>query len=277
MNVTIAREPGVERPSWASGDIDLDRPSVARIYDYFLGGSHHFAVDREMAQRLLLLVPDVGEVMRANRAFLRRAVRFMVAQGVDQFLDIGSGIPTVGNVHEVARLANPEARVVYVDVDPVAVAHSRAMLTDDPRTGVVAADLRDTAAILGSPEMARLIDPSRPVGLLIVSVLHFMADTTILQAATAELRAAMPAGSYLAITHAVLDARVEEAEFTQLYQATGSEPVARSTAEIRAFFGDFELVEPGLVFLPQWRPESSDDVDEHPERFVALAGLGQKP
>lgn len=267
----------MQLPPWAGGDVDLDRPSVARIYDYFLGGSHHFAVDREMAQQLLRLAPDVADVMRANRAFLRRAVRFMLAEGVDQFLDIGSGIPTVGNVHEVAQQHNPTARVVYVDIDPVAVAHSRAMLAGDPNTAVVAADLRDTAAILGSPEFARLIDPFRPVGLLIVSVLHFMADTTILQAAVAELRAAMPAGSYLAITHAVRDARAEEAEFSQLYQATGSEPVARTTAEIRDFFGDFALVEPGLVFLPLWRPDSAEAIDDHPERFVALAGVGRTP
>src|SRR6185369_3491032 len=119
---------GVDRPAWATEDIDLDRPSIARVYDFFLGGSHNFAVDRAMAEQLLTLAPDVAEIMRANRAFLRRAVRFMVNEGITQFLDIGSGIPTVGNVHEVAQAADPDARVVYVDIDPVAYAHSRAML-----------------------------------------------------------------------------------------------------------------------------------------------------
>jgi SAM-dependent methyltransferase len=267
---------GVDRPSWAGEGVDLDRPSVARIYDYFLGGSHHFAVDREMAERLRALAPDVGDVMRANRAFLRRAVRYLLEQGVDQFLDIGSGIPTVGNVHEVARIVHPGARVVYVDIDPVAVAHSRALLAGDPQTAVVAADLRDTRAILGSPEVARLIDPARPTGLLIVSVLHFMADLAPIAAAVAELRNALAPGSFLAISHAVRDSRPDVDEFTQIYEKTGAQPVARTVEEIEAFFGDFTMIDPGLVFLPLWRPDSAEDIDEHPERFVALAGVGQK-
>jgi hypothetical protein len=267
----------VERPSWATEDVDLDRASVARVYDFFLGGSHNFAVDRDMAAQLLKLAPDAGEVMRANRAFLRRAVRFMISQGVTQFLDVGSGIPTVGNVHEIAHKANPDTRVVYVDIDPVAVAHSRAMLEGQVNVAMVRGDLRDAATILTAPEVRRLIDFSQPVGLLIVSVLHFIGDEERPQESTARLRDALPAGSFFAISHGARAARPESAQVEELYQRNTSQVVPRTAAEITEFFGDFELVEPGLVFLPAWRPDSPDDVDEHPERFVNLAGVGQRP
>jgi SAM-dependent methyltransferase len=266
----------VERPSWVTEDVDLDRPSVARVYDYFLGGSHNFAVDREMAEQLLRLAPDAGEVMRANRAFLRRAVRFMIDEGVTQFLDIGSGIPTVGNVHEIAQKAKPDTKVVYVDIDPVAVAHSRAMLEGQPNTAIVRADLTEPATILGADEVTRLIDLSRPVGLLIVSMLHFLPDEGDPQGATAQLRDALPPGSFLAISHGMWGARPESPEVEKLYQRTPNQVIPRTPAEITAFFGDFDLVKPGLVFLPLWRPDSPEDVGEHPERFVNLAGVARK-
>ncbi len=267
----------MERPSWVTEDVDLDRPSVARVYDYFLGGSHNFAVDREMAEQLLRLAPDAAEVMRANRAFLRRAVRFMIDEGITQFLDIGSGIPTVGNVHEIAQKANPAINVVYVDIDAVAVAHSRAMLEGQSNTAIVRADLREPAAILAADEVTRLIDFSRPVGLLIVSVLHFLADDGHPQEATAQLREALPPGSLLAISHSMWGARPETAEVEKLYQRSTNQVIPRTAEEIAAFFGDFDLVEPGVVFLPVWRPDSPDDVDDHPERFVSLAGVARKP
>jgi SAM-dependent methyltransferase len=267
----------VERPPWVTEDVDLDRPSVARVYDYFLGGSHNFAVDREMAAQLLKLAPDAADVMRANRAFLRRAVRFMVSEGVTQFLDVGSGIPTVGNVHEIAQKANPATKVAYVDIDPVAVAHSRAMLEGQENTSIVRGDLREPTAILADPEVQRLIDFSRPVGLLIVSVLHFIADEDDPQAAAAQLRDALPSGSYFAISHGAWAGRQQSAQVEELYQRTTSQVIARPADEIAAFFGDFRLVAPGLVFLPAWRPDSPDEVDDHPERFISLAGVGQKP
>ena len=141
----------MERPAWAPAELDLDRPNAARMYDYYLGGSHNFAVDRELAGQVLEAWPDMPRAAQANRAFLRRAVRFLAAQGIRQFLDIGSGIPTVGNVHEVAQAAAPDARVVYVDTDPVAVAHSRAILAGDPQTAVVQADGRDPARCWPTP------------------------------------------------------------------------------------------------------------------------------
>jgi len=268
----------VDRPAWVTDDVDLDRPSVARVYDFFLGGSHNFTVDREMAAQLLGVVPDVADVMRANRAFLRRAVRLMIDAGINQFLDIGSGIPTVGNVHEIAQRAKPSTRVVYVDIDPVAVAHSRAMLAGNALTAIVRGDVRDPEPILASPEVARLIDFSEPVGLLIVSVLHFLPDSDKPQAAVARLREAMPAGSYLAISHAARDARPDaEPQVVEMYQRTGSQNTSRPADEIEDLFGEFALVDPGLVFLPAWRPDSPDDVGENIERFVALAGVGRKP
>jgi hypothetical protein len=267
----------VDKPSWVTEDVDLDRPSVARVYDFFLGGSHNFAVDREMAEQLLRLAPDAAEVMRANRAFLRRAVRFMVDQGVTQFLDIGSGIPTVGNVHDIAQKMNPDIKVVYVDIDPVAVAHSRAMLEGQQNTAVVRADLREPDSILSAPEVTRLLDFDRPIGLLIVSVLHFLGDDEKVQAATARLRGALSSGSFFAISHGAWGARPESAQVEQLYQRSTSQVIPRTPEEILAFFGEYELVEPGLKFLPAWRPDSPDEVDDRPERFVSLAGVGQKP
>ena len=153
----------MERPAWAPAELDLDRPNAARMYDYYLGGSHNFAVDRELAGRVLEAWPDMPRAAQANRAFLRRAVRFLADQGVRQFLDIGSGIPTVGNVHEVAQAAAPDARVVYVDTDPVAVAHSRAILAGDPQTAVVQADGRDPVGLLAHPGRDRAARPA-PAG-----------------------------------------------------------------------------------------------------------------
>ena len=164
----------VTLPDWVSSDVDISRPSAARVYDYYLGGSHNFPADREMARQAIAMWPELPRIMQANRAFMRRAVRYLIGQGVSQFLDIGSGIPTVGNVHEVAQAAEPEARVVYVDVDPVAVAHSRAILAGDDRTDVVHADLRDVQGVLKDPRTVRLLDLSRPVGVLMVALLHFV-------------------------------------------------------------------------------------------------------
>jgi S-adenosyl methyltransferase len=267
----------VERPSWATEDVDLDRPSAARVYDFFLGGSHNFAADREMARQLQALLPDIGDVMRANRAFLRRVVRFLIGEGIRQFLDIGSGIPTVGNVHEVAQRAHPDARVLYVDIDPVAVAHSRAMLDGNETTGVVRADLCDSAGVLGSPEVRRLIDFSQPVGLLMVGVLHFVSDGENPHGAVSTYRDAIAPGSHLVITHVARESRPELEQIREMYQRTVAQGTLRSRPEILEFFGDFPLVEPGLVYLPQWRPDAPDEVGENAERFVAYAGVGRKP
>src|SRR5437764_15259666 len=166
----------MERPSWAPEGIDLNRPNAARMYDYALGGSHNFAVDREMVERVEAMMPGSSLIAHANRAFLRRAVGYCLDSGIRQFLDIGSGIPTVGSVHEVARPVTPEARVVYVDVDAVAVAHSQAILRDYPNATAIRGDVRAPADILDHPELAKMIDFSAPVAVLLMAILHFVPD-----------------------------------------------------------------------------------------------------
>lgn len=267
----------MERPTWAPAGIDLMQPSPARIYDFYLGGSHNFEVDRAVARRAIELWPDLPKIMQANRAFMRRAVRHAVASGITQFVDIGSGIPTFGNVHEVARAACPEARVVYVDRDPVAVAHSQAILAGDDRATVIQADMRDPEAIFGAPELRRLIDLDRPVALLLVAVLHFVVDEDDPRGLVARLAAHLPSGSELVLSHATQDGRADMADsHQQLYRRIGSPLTMRSHADVMGFFDGFELVEPGLVFFPRWRPDVPDD-EEDPSRLSGLAGVGRKP
>lgn len=267
----------MQRPSWAPDEVDIDRPSAARVYDYYLGGLHNFAVDRAMAARAVADWPDLPRIMQGNRAFLRRAVRHCLAQGVDQFLDIGSGIPTAGNVHEVARAVDPEARVVYVDVDPVAVAHAGALLGDDPRTGVVQADLCDVDAVLDAPATRAVLDLDRPVALLVVALLHFVGDDRRPHEALARYRDRMVPGSHLVLSHASADGAPERmAGHVALYRRTPTPMSMRSHAEVLRFFDGFDLVEPGLVFLPLWRPDQPVPADSHPESFSGYAGVGRR-
>lgn len=257
-----------------------DRPSAARIYDYLLGGYHNFESDRAAAEQFRALLPNVPLYMQANRAFLRRAVSYLVELGVDQFLDIGSGIPTVGNVHEVAQQANPEARVVYVDMDPVAVRHSEEILKENPNATVVEADLRDTGALLNDPELRRMLDFERPVAVLLLSVLLFLTEDEEAYGVVRALGDAVIPGSYLAISHPTDDdlpkEQVEKAR--QLYAATGNPVSIRSYEQIKAFFDGFELVEPGLVYVSRWRPEDSQDLFfDHPESSGYYAAIGRKP
>ena len=267
----------MQRPSWAPQSIDLDRPSAARMYDYYLGGSHNFAIDRHAAEQAMALWPDLPLIMQANRAFLRRAVRFLVAQGITQFLDIGSGIPTVGNVHEVAQAADPGSRVVYVDIDPVAVAHSRAILAGNPGAAVVHGDARDPDRLLGQAEVQRLLDLDQPVAVLMVALLHFVPEDKDATRLVRRLREAIAPGSYLALSHASAEGRPAESEsHTQLYARTSTPMMMRSRREIEQFFDGLQIVEPGVVYLPLWRPDSPDEVDEHPERFTGFAGVGRK-
>jgi hypothetical protein len=260
------------RPSWAPAEVDLDRPSAARVYDYYLGGFHNFPADREMAKEAIRMWPELPLMMQANRGFLRRAVRFAVREGVTQFLDIGSGIPTVGNSHEVARQADPAARVVYVDVDPVAVAHSRAILADDDATAVVQADLRDPDRILGDESLRALIDLDRPV-----AILHFVPDADHPRELIARLRDAVAPGSFVVISHASQDGQPVLADSHQkLYARTPTPMSMRSQAEIEKFFDGFELVEPGVVPLQKWRPEAPSEDGADSKRMVGYAGVGMK-
>ena len=264
----------MERPAWAPAELDLDRPNAARMYDYYLGGSHNFAVDREIAVRAIETWPDMPRVMQANRAFLRRAVRYLVGQGVRQFLDIGSGIPTVGNVHEVAREAAPDVRVVYVDTDPIAVTHSRAILADDPHTVVVEADGRQPEALLALPEVTGLLNLDEPVGLLMVALLHFIPDEQDPYGILARYRLLLAPGSYLAVSHASVEGTSDRSAAQELYRRTPTPIHFRGRAEVTRLFDGFELVEPSVVYLPEWRPEYPEDVDEHPEWVSGFCGVG---
>ncbi|TDB75053.1 SAM-dependent methyltransferase [Micromonospora sp. KC723] len=266
----------MQRPDWAPDDIDIERPSVARMYDYYLGGSHNFAADRAAARRMMEAVPDAPLMAQANRAFMRRAVQYLIDQGVRQFLDIGSGIPTLGNVHEIALRAAPDARVVYVDVDPVAVAHSREILAGDERAVVIREDLRRPDRILAHPDVRGLLDFSEPVAVLVVAVLHFVSDADRPADLLRTLREALVPGSYLVLSQASAEGRHEaqRAEAEKVYGRTDNPLWVRGRAELTAFFDGFELVEPGVVWVPQWRPETAESA-ENAEQAVFLGGVGR--
>jgi len=262
----------------ANADADFSsRPSSARIYDALLGGNHNFEADREAAKRLLAMIPAAGEMARANRAFLNRAVQFMLDAGVRQFLDIGSGIPTVGNVHEIAQRRVSDARVVYVDIDPVAVAHAGEILSDNPYATAVQADMRFPEAVLGHPAARRLLDLAQPVGLLLVSVLHFVPDDDAYPAVD-RLLASLPSGSYVAISHGVWETPADAAAdgVSELYRRTDvSTATGRSRDQIRRFFGDAVLEPPGLVWVHEWPAGPQGDAD--PGDMAVVAAIGRKP
>jgi len=255
--------------------VDTDRPSVARLYDFFLGGQHNFAADRELGRRLLQAEPYARHIVAENRKFLGRAVQFLLASGVRQFLDLGSGIPTQENVHEIARRGDPQARVVYVDNDPVAVAHSKHILAGDPLAAVINADLRQPESVLSHPDVTSMLDFSEPVGVLMVAVLHFVPDSDDPAGLVYRFTRALVPGSCLVISHATHEAAPGSAARVQdLYKGTTASAHTRTSAEIAWFFDGFEMVEPGLVYLPQWRPDGG--LPEHPERAWFYAGVGRK-
>lgn len=270
-------EASMQLPDGLPAEIDLSRPSAARVYDYFLGGAHNFEIDRQLAEQIVSLTPNLAETMRAGRAFLRRAVRYLLAEGIDQFLDIGSGIPTVGNVHEVAHAGNPGARIVYVDIDPVAVAHSRSILDGVGNAGVIHADLREPERIITGARESGLIDFDRPVAILLAGVVHFIPDADRPEEILANLRAATAPGSHLVISHSTFeDQPPEMLDAQRLSSRTATEITLRSRAQVTAFFGDFTIVEPGVVHMELWRPDSPSDVDDHPERLGAFGGVGRR-
>lgn len=258
--------------------VDPQRPSASRVYDYLLGGTHNFAADRRAAEQILAVMPQLPAVMRANRRFLTRAVRAVAAGGVDQFLDLGSGIPTEGNVHEIARQVRPGAAVVYVDIDPIAVTHSRAILDGDPRAHVVQAEVTDVPAVLGDPGLRALIDFTRPVCLLMVAVAHFIPDTERLTRALQAYRDALPSGSYLVASHGTAEGDPEKAEeLKQVYNRTTSPLVARSREEFARLLEGWDLIEPGLANSGHWRPEPGDPPADSIEARTVLVAVGRKP
>jgi S-adenosyl methyltransferase len=257
---------------------DMMRPNAARMYDFYLGGAHNFEPDRVLAAQVEQVAPWVKHVARINRAWLHRAVGFMMERGVRQFLDLGSGIPTVGNVHEVAQRADPTARVVYVDHESVAVHHSYELLQDNENAAVVWADVREPGAVLEHPDVRGLIDFSQPVGLLIVGLLLFIADEHEPARLVRTYRAACPPGSYLAISTMSQDeADPETAEqlagLLRLYESADEQVFPRDRATIESWFAGTTLVEPGLTLLDEWRPQVARSTS--PARLLGYGAVGR--
>jgi hypothetical protein len=268
----------MERPTWAPGEVDLGRPSAARVYDYYLGGYHNLAVDRDFAEQAMQAMPELPLIMRTNRAFLRRSVRHLVSRGIRQFLDLGSGIPTVGNVHEIAQGAAPECRVVYVDKDPVAVAHSQVMLDGNDNASVLLADMRDHESVLASDAVAQLLNLSEPVGVLMFAVLHFVDDDELARETVRGYLDAVPSGSYLVVSHGTHEHVGERGkQVERLYTKTDNPFYPRNQEQVGRLAEGLELVEPGVVYLPSWHPDSPEEVEDHPERSSTYAMVARKP
>jgi trans-aconitate methyltransferase len=261
--------------------VDASVPNAARVYDFFLGGKENYAIDRELAEKILAILPDTADFCRANRGFLQRAVRFLAGQaGVRQFLDIGTGLPTMGNVHEIAQEAAPGARVAYVDYDPVVLAHARALLADDRDVIAVEGDLRAPGAILADAGVRQLIDFSQPVAVLIVAVLHFVTDAGRPYEAVRTVVDALPSGSYLVLTHSTPDDVSDDVTeaMKDVYSGASAQVAPRSFQDIARFFDGLELIDPGLVNVTLWRPgPPSRRPSPAPRRSLIYGGVARKP
>ncbi|MER6693847.1 SAM-dependent methyltransferase [Streptomyces minutiscleroticus] len=243
------------RDGFRAEEIDTSRPHPARIYDYLLGGKDNYEVDRQAAERLASVAPEARIGVQANRAFMRRAVRHVVGSGVRQILDIGTGLPTSPNVHEIARETAPDVRVAYVDNDPIVKTHADALLGDSSATSIVLADLRDPRAVLDHPDVRRVIDFDEPVALLLVAILHFLSEADEPERVVATLRDALPAGSFLVLSHATGDF-ADRSGAQAVYNDATATMNLRNRAEVERFFDGFDLVEPGLAQVPFWRPDA---------------------
>jgi hypothetical protein len=276
-------QPGQSRYSAEEGrpvpvDIDPTVPSPARMYDYYLGGKDNYAADREAAEQALSAVPHGRQIALANRKFLARAVVLMADHGIRQFIDLGTGIPTSPNVHELARSVQPAARVLYVDNDPVVTAHNRALLAKDGGIVAIDGDIRDPHGILASPERQQLIDLHQPVGILFVAVLHFVTDADDPYGVVETFKQAMAKGSFLALSHIVSDGTGPEviAGVQEVYAKASAPAVFRTEAEIRRFFEGFDLERPGLVDVADWFPYNRV-FSAKPPALRFLSGVGRKP
>ncbi|MER7752380.1 SAM-dependent methyltransferase [Kitasatospora sp. NPDC097643] len=266
-------------------ELDTGIPHTARMYDYYLGGKDNFEADRKAAEAAIAAYPALPLLARTNRQFLGRAVEFVAGRGIRQFVDIGTGIPTVGSTSEVAQRVAPDARVVYVDNDPIVATHARALLAGHPagHTSVIEADLREPEQILDHPALRAAVDLSRPVGLMLVAVLHFIRDEEGAQRIVQILRDALAPGSALILSHGSPDfaSRESAAEGTRIYRSASAPLVLRPRAGVEPFFGDFEFAGPGLVQLPLWRPTAGHvrtaDLPDGWQDVSAYAGVAFKP
>jgi hypothetical protein len=263
-----------QQTNWVPTSVDLEKPSSARAYDYVLGGNHNFAVDREFVKQVQAVYPESKFLAIMNRAYLRRVVLYLIDQGIRQFLDLGSGIPTVGNVHEVAQAVDPSARVVYVDIEHVAVAHSQLILENNPNAVMVHADITKPGLVLSDTATKDMLDFTRPIGILGITIGHYVLEDAA--EVFAAYRDAVPSGSYLALSH-LTDDFTEMNEITSAMKRTQNSVKPRTKAEILEFFGDWELVEPGLVTTSQWHPDRTNDLKEVAEQRDGLyAGVARK-
>jgi hypothetical protein len=262
-------------------EIDTSRPHAARMYDYYLGGKDNFAADRETADAFLAIAPNTRTGARENRGFLARAVQYLAGEaGITQFLDIGTGLPTASNVHEVAQAIAPQARIVYVDNDPLVLTHARALLTSSPegRTAYIQADLRDPRAILDNPVTSEVLDFGQPIALVLAAVLHFLPDECQPAATVATLVEALPPGSYLVASHATNEHTAESSatDATRQYRSSGVPFQPRdSDVFARLAFGGLDLVSPGVVLVSEWRPEA-DGPRPAPGEVTVYGGVARK-
>jgi SAM-dependent methyltransferase len=256
--------------------VDIHKPSVARVYDAILGGKDNFPWDRAVAAEVIAAFPQAATSAMLNRQVLERAVRYLHDQGIDQFLDLGSGLPTARNTHEIARELNPGALVAYVDNDPIVLTHARAQLVDDAATTVVTADIRHPDTILNSPAITAFLDFSRPIGLVLNGVIHHLNDDDDPHGVVAKLTSALAPGSYLQLTHFSTAAPAAAALEQVLIRSIGSGRM-RSAAEVTAFFDGLELVDPGVVFLPEWRPDRPVAYPLEIGGQLILGGMARKP
>jgi O-methyltransferase involved in polyketide biosynthesis len=243
--------------------VDTSTPSIARVYDYFLGGKDNFACDRQVAEQLRTAVPEAATMAAQNRAFLGRVVQFLAERGIRQFIDIGTGLPTQNNVHQVAQAVASDARVVYVDNDPIVLAHARALLAENPNTIAVQGDLRRPADILANPRLRELIDLDQPVAFLLVGILYFLTDEDAPFDVVATLREAMSPGSYLAVSHVVSDDQPDAISIAQeIYRSflRRAGDARRTRAQVESFFTGLELVDPGLVYVRDWHGDDTPDL-----------------
>ncbi|KAB1923896.1 SAM-dependent methyltransferase [Micromonospora noduli] len=273
------------RDKAAPPGIDPNIPSVARVYDFFLGGKDNFEADRKVAEHALRITPDGPAAGQANRAFLRRVIRFLVSEaGIDQFLDIGSGLPTQGNVHEVATEQNPKAQVVYVDNDPIVLSHGRALLAAEGTATVIQADIREPQEILNHPDVRRFLDFDRPIGLLLFAILHHLGDDEDPKAVAAALIDALPSGSYVAISHfrdpgeRDPEGSRKAREVERIFNESLGTGRWRTDEEILSFADGLTVLEPGLVPLAEWRPEPDAPAGVQTDTYHTFVGLlARKP
>src|SRR6266581_907 len=261
-------------------EIDTSKPHAARMYDYLLGGKDHFAIDRETAEKGIKLIPTRRTAARENRTFLGRTVRYLVSEaGIRQFLDIGTGLPSANNVHEVAQATAPDCRVVYVDNDPIVLAHARVLLNSHPegRTAYIDADLRDPAGILFDPEVINTLDLGQPVALMLVAILHFLTDEDDPAGIVATLLGALPAGSYLVASHVTPEHDPEGVGgLVRAYRQGGVPARVRTSDEFADLaFGGLEMIDPGLVLVSEWRPDGRGP-RPLPSEVSWYGGIGRK-